>query len=165
MIKYYNLIIWFYLFGLPSGQAVSLMDFGTPMKFHGRIFEPGCEFNSGNIIDIDFDKVGIKKVDGTKYEKKITVTMYCKKSIGKNLMLQLQASSINGKENVVPTDAANLGIEFKNANGTPIKLNQFFSTTNDTSFSFSVVPVKIDLSQPLDAGQFTATATLVSAYF
>jgi type 1 fimbria pilin len=144
-----------------QGQAAA----GTAMNFKGRIFEPACEFNGGKTIDVNFGKVGIKKVDGVKYSQLTVVNLNCKASLGKKLRLQLQGEVIGGVGNILTTNIANLGIAIQDANGGPIVLNRFFDAVDQTTFSFIAVPVKKDTAIPLGTGQFNAVATLVSSYF
>ncbi|HIE0647013.1 TPA: fimbrial protein [Serratia marcescens] len=138
---------------------------GTEMNFKGFLFEPACEFNGGKTIDIDFGKVGIFKVDGVKYARTTTVGLNCRPSEGKKLMLQIQGDVVNGTNNVLATNAPNLGIAFRDSQGAPLAFNRFFDAHSDTTFSFISVPVKKDAGQPLDTGEFSAVATLVSSYF
>lgn len=140
-------------------------DVGTKINFKGNLFQPACELNGGKTIDIDFGKVGIKKVDGVKYAQTTTVNLNCRASEGKKLMLQIQGNTLSGRGDVVTTDTGNLGIAFQDGKGAPLFLNRFFEIQNDTAFSFIVVPIKKDLGQPLGTGQFSAIATLVSSYF
>jgi type 1 fimbria pilin len=140
-------------------------DGGTAMNFKGRIFEPACEFNGGKTIDVNFGKVGIKKVDGVKYSQFTVVNLNCKESLGKKLRLQLQGEATVGGGNILTTNIANLGIAIQDANGGPIFLNRFFDAVDQKTFSFIAVPVKKDTAIPLGTGQFNAVATLVSSYF
>lgn len=138
---------------------------GTPMNFKGRIFEPACEFNGGKTIDVNFDKVGIKKVDGVKYAQITAVVLNCKQGAAKKLRLQLQGEALGGMGNILTTNVNNLGIAIQNINGEPIILNKFFDAQDQKTFSFIAVPVKKDAAIPLVAGPFNAVATLVSSYF
>ena len=138
---------------------------GTAMNFKGRIFEPACEFNGGKTIDVNFDKVGINKVDGVRYAKITAVALNCKQGVGKKLRLELQGETLGGKGNVLTTNVNNLGIAIQNINGEPIVLNKFFDALDQKTFSFIAVPVKKDTAIPLVAGPFNAVATLVSSYF
>lgn len=140
-------------------------DGGTAMNFKGRIFEPACEFNGGKTIDVDFGKVGNKKVDGVKYSQLTVVNLNCKESVGKKLQLRLQGEAAGGVGNILTTNIANLGIAIQDANGGPIVLNRFFDAVDQKTFSFIAVPVKKDTAIPLGTGQFSAVATLVSSYF
>ncbi|CAM4278278.1 fimbrial protein [Serratia silvae] len=140
-------------------------DGGTAMNFKGRIFEPACKFNGGKAIDVNFGKVGIKKVDGVKYSQFTVVDLNCKESPGKKLRLQLQGEAIGGVGNILTTNIANLGIALQDANGRPIALNHFFDAVDQKTFIFIAVPVKRDTTIPLGTGQFNAVATLVSSYF
>ncbi len=151
----------FLVFCVPQVQAEG----GTEMNFKGRIFEPACEFNGGKTIDVDFGKVGIKKVDGVKYAQVTAVTLNCKESVGKKLRLQLQGEAIGGLGNILTTNVDNLGVAIQDTNGRPLVLNRFFDAVNLKTFSFIAVPIKKDAAIPLGTGQFNAVATLVSSYF
>lgn len=146
---------------MPQAQAEG----GTIMNFKGRIFEPACEFNGGQTIDVNFDKVGIKKVNGVKYAKITAVTLNCKESLGKKLRLQLQGEATGGEGNILTTNIKNLGVAIQDANGRSIVLNRFFDVTDQKMFIFIAVPIKMDEAVPLETGQFHAVATLVSSYF
>ncbi|WP_337039480.1 fimbrial protein [Serratia marcescens] len=138
---------------------------GTEMNFKGFLFEPTCKFNGGKTIDIDFDRVGIKRVDGVKYARTTTVSLSCRPSEGKKLMLQIQGNVVSGTSNVLDTNVPNLGIAFRDSQGTSLALNRFFNVQSDTAFSLISVPVKKDVGLPLEVGEFSAVATLVSSYF
>ncbi|WP_447888360.1 fimbrial protein [Serratia fonticola] len=151
----------FLMFCVSQVQA----DGGMVMNFKGRIFEPACEFNGGKTIDVNFDRVGIKKVDGVKYAQVTAVSLNCKQGGDKKLRLQLQGETLGGMGNVLTTNVSNLGIAIQDIHGEPITLNRFFDAPDPIMFSFIAVPVKKDAAMPLEAGPFNAIATLVSSYF
>jgi type 1 fimbria pilin len=162
-MRYKSLLAIPLFLGLCVSQAQA--DGGTAMNFKGRIFEPACEFNGGKTIDVNFGRVGIKKVDGVKYSQLTVVNLNCRESLGKKLRLQLQGEAIGGVGNILTTNMANLGIALQDANGRPIVLNHFFDAPDQKTFSFIAVPVKKDAAIPLGTGQFHTVATLVSSYF
>nr|WP_272579284.1 fimbrial protein [Providencia sp. PROV265] len=148
-----------------STSLSSILGYGTDMQFKGRLFEPGCEFNNNVDMDIDFGMIGIKKVDGKKYAKKINIPMKCKGSLNKNLYIQIQGNVVSGHNNVISTSKENLGIIFSDNIGNPIILNKFFEAKSDSIYEFTITPIMLDMTKPLDIGYFSATATLVSTYF
>lgn len=152
---------------LPTMEnRVQVVNGGFTMNFSGRIFRPACQFNQGQPIDVDFEKVGIKKVDGIRYAKTVAIKMKCIGGEGKQLKLQLQGIPYGNQPGVLKTDTHNLGISLRDAvSGQPIVLNVFFKATGNTEFSFIAVPMRNDSNQPLTTGYFSATATLVSSYF
>lgn len=136
------------------------------MNFSGRIFRPACQFNQGQPIDVDFETVGIKRIDGVRYAKTTVIKMSCVAGEGQQLKLQLQGMPYGGQTGILKTDTNNLGISLKEAiSGQPIVLNVFFNVMEKTEFVFIATPVREDNNQDLVAGHFSATATLVSSYF
>ncbi|QXO41476.1 fimbrial protein [Morganella morganii] len=163
MTKYITIVI-FILSWHTRLPAVDY-NYGTQINFKGRLFEPGCEFNGGKNIDINFGLIGTKKVDGVNYAKRVDVPMNCKETEGKKLYLQIQGVVSDERDNVVKTSNDDVGVAFQDTEGNPVKLNQFFGVTSEYGYSFVAVPVKNDISKPLSAGYFISSATLVSAYF
>lgn len=163
MLRFFFVI--FSLFFYSSSTSAVEFDFGTKINFSGRVFEPGCQFNNGKDIDIDFKKIGIKNIDGVNYTKTINVDIVCKKSIGKKLYFQIQGDIFLDKKDTVITNKDNLGISFKDLSGNPINLNTFYEATEESKYGFMVVPVKGNPLESLIPGNFTAVATLVSTYF
>ncbi|HCN43470.1 fimbrial protein [Proteus vulgaris] len=148
-----------------SKSFSSILGYGTDIHFKGRLFEPGCEFNNNVDMDIDFGMIGIKKVNGKEYTKKISIPMKCKGSLDKSLYIQIQGNTVGGYNNVISTSKENLGIIFNDNIGNPIILNNFLKAKDDKLYEFIVTPIMLDMTKQLDVGYFSATATLISTYF
>ncbi|MBC8655148.1 hypothetical protein GQR86_22250, partial [Providencia vermicola] len=88
-----------------------------------------------------------------------------KGSLNKNLYIQIQGNAVSGNNNVISTSKENLGIIFNDNIGNPITLNKFLAAKSDSIYEFTITPIMLDMTKPLDVGYFSATATLVSTYF
>ncbi|MFO6300197.1 fimbrial protein [Rahnella selenatireducens] len=133
-------------------------------KGHFLVLSP-CIISDDKVLDIAFNTVGVKKVDGINYRQVIPYTVECKGEPDNTaLNLTVAGTAENFDAAAVTTNAAGLGIQIQ-ADGQPLKLNTPLATTLGalSSLVLTAVPVK-DPATELTAQGFTATATLKVDY-
>lgn len=153
------------VFVMPAVHAAQTGDSVTyNFKGHFLVLSP-CVINDDKVLDIAFNTVGVKKVDGVNYKQTIPYTVECKgepDNTPLNLTVTGTAESFDNA--AVTTDAAGLGIQIQ-ADGQPLKLNTAKATTLGalSTLVLTAVPVK-DPATELTAQVFSATATLKVDY-
>lgn len=126
---------------------------------------PTCIISDDKVLDIAFNTVGVKKVDGVNYKQTIPYTVECKGEPDTTpLNLTVTGTAESFDEAAVTTNASGLGIQIQ-ADGVPLKLNTARATTLGalSSLVLTAVPVK-DPATELTAQIFSATATLKVDY-
>lgn len=143
---------------LPPAQAVDV-------NFRGQLVESiPCEVNSGGLIEVDFDNVIIRGIDGEQYRQPVPYRVSCLGlgGISPNVRLSVQGTAVGFDNAAVVTDKNGLGIRIEQ-NGTPMRLNQPIPVNLTAPPTLTVVPVANPASPPV-AGTFVARATIVADY-
>lgn len=144
-----------------AGQAES-----TKALLHGKVVSIPCYINSKNTLDFDFQRIGIKRVDGIRYAVTQDVPIKCDQSVNAKLYLKVRSTQTSAtKSNVLKTDVDNLGIALYDENqNTELPLNTDVLIDDTQTFRIKAIPVKEDTSKPLEAKPFTVTATVIAYY-
>lgn len=164
MVSGYGLMTWFIMAqALLSGTAHAESLNAT---LHGRIVSVPCYINNKSALDFDFNKIGIKRVDGIRYAVSQDVPIKCDKDVAAKIFLKVRSADTSSTaKNVLNTNVSNLGIalydELKNAD---LQLNTEIEMDKTQVFRIKAVPVMIDINKPLEAKTFTVTATVVAYY-
>jgi len=133
------------------------------MKFHGTLVNaPDCHINNGQTIEVTFGNVGVNKVDGINYARKIDYTVTCDGESPDNLYLSVDGTRVAWDSAAVKASADNLAIEIRQAEK-PFVLGSQIRVDLTALPALSAVPVR-DGDRPLAAGDFTAGATLIAFY-
>lgn len=150
---------------MPAAHAAQTGDsVEFTFKGHFLLLSP-CIVSDDKVINVSFDTVGVKKVDGVNYKRTIPYTVDCKGEPDNTAMNMTIVGTAESFDNAaVTTDAPGLGIQIQ-ADGLPMKLNTPRATTLGalSSLTLSAVPVK-DPAIELTAQAFSATATLKVDY-
>ena len=131
------------------------------VNFRGTLVESiPCEINRGGLIEIDFDTVIIRGIDGNKYRQTVPYTVTCSGTGSVRLAVQGTAASFDNT--AIVTNKSGLGIRVEQ-NGSPLRINQLISINLLRPPTLTVVPVANPASLPT-AGPFTSQATIIAEY-
>ena len=131
------------------------------VNFRGTLVESiPCEINRGGLIEIDFDTVIIRGIDGNKYLQTVPYTVTC--SGPGRVRLAVQGTAASFDNTAIVTNKSGLGIRVEQ-NGSPLRINQLISINLLRPPTLTVVPVANPASLPT-AGPFTSQATIIADY-
>lgn len=135
------------------------------MRFSGVLIEPpSCKINEGEVVEVDFEeRVGVTKVDGVHYMKKLDYLITCEKwASGLDLTLTLSGKKTLYDDAAIQTNVDDLGIRILK-NGEPFNINSSIVVDPKSPPTLQAVPVKTP-GASLKKGPFMATATLKVEY-
>ncbi|WP_431224779.1 fimbrial protein [Serratia sp. L9] len=142
---------------VPSAQAVQV-------NFQGGLIEAiPCTISDGELIEVDFNDMVIRDIDGVRYSKPIPYKIDC--SAAGAVRLSFRATGSSFDIGVVQTSSPDLGIRIT-SNGVPISvLPDAYLTEIDVQSppQLMAVPV-VNPAQPPSPGAFTARAMLLAEY-
>ncbi|WP_235432617.1 fimbrial protein [Pragia fontium] len=134
------------------------------MSFHGILVEPPpCKINDGAMVDVNFERVGVNKVDGVNYLKTLDYNITCEPGVtGLDMTLLLSGQKTSYDDAAVQTDLADLGIRVLQ-NGQPFTLDTPIKIDPQSPPTLTAVPVKTP-GATLTENAFSASATLLASY-
>lgn len=164
---------------LMAGHAIG----DVQVLITGEIYNPPCEVNDNNRIVVDFEKIALQKVDGSAYQKAVTVPVKCLYYAGTPYVMVLGTQLDGAPNNVLRTDAtgvnaSRLGVALYQGNGVetglvlgngpsgkgyPITRGLTDVGAASSTFTLTAVPYK-NGSGDLEAGFFSATASMSILY-
>ncbi len=132
--------------------------------FRGTLNEPPpCTIDSGNSIDIDFDKVRIQRVDGVNYRKNVPYAIHCAAgTLPWELKLSIKGTATTFEPSALQSSTVDTGIKILQ-HGLPFQLNTPLGINLSAPPLLEAIPVKRP-GASLQPGAFTATATLLAEY-
>lgn len=142
--------------------------FEAHTKTGGQVIPVGqeCSINQGNTINVNFNILQTDQVptsgNGKRYSKDITLHFSCNSRITQDIRVQLVADTAEFSSDLIRSDNNQLGFALKH-NGQLVKpMNSFGARiySGAGSDDITLTPVK-DPKAPLQAGAFSASATLV----
>lgn len=146
-----------------AGHAAS-----TQAVLHGRVISVPCYINSKTALDFDFQRIGIKRVDGIRYAVTQNVPVTCDKDVAAKVFLKVRSTQTSAtRNNVLKTDVENLGIALYGGvqdTNSELPLNTEVEIDTTQMFQIKAIPVKEDAGKPLEAKPFSVTATVVAYY-
>lgn len=143
--------------GFSSGALANLTFDGTLME------PPACLISSGSSIEVDFKEVGLKKIDGVNYRKRIDYTITCEAgTLPWEMILRVEGAATAFEASALQTSVPDLGIRFLQG-GVPLDLNTALMINPAAAPVLEVVPI-IRAGTSLGPGEFSATATLLAKY-
>lgn len=154
-----------------SGSIMLSAQASTRVNFHGTLIDnPPCDITGENDpIYVDFDEVGITKIDGVNYMQDFTLTVTCGADLGNNVALYMGYNGMNAPfdDDAVQSSLAGLGIRLYYQGDVVAPNDDDISVVMSSGMSktilLSAVPVK-DASTDLLEGSFTATGTVEIRY-
>lgn len=164
---------------LITGNAMS----DVQIQITGEIYIPPCEVNDNHRIVVDFEKIALQKVNGSAYQRSVTVPVKCTYYAGTPYVIVSGTQLEGAPNNVLRTNssggnASRLGVALYQGNGVETKLvlgngssGRGYPITNGLTnmgaassvFTLTAVPYKHG-SGELEAGFFSATASMGILY-
>lgn len=134
------------------------------LAFKGTLIEPpACLINGGSSIDIDFEEVGIRKIDGVNYRKKIDYTLTCEPgTLPWEMVLRVDGAATDFELSALKTSVSDLGIRFFQST-VPLELNKELLIDPANAPALEVVPI-MRTGTSVKPGGFSASATLLVKY-
>ncbi|MEB0205514.1 fimbrial protein [Pseudomonas sp. CCC3.1] len=148
--------------------ALLVLGYGTSamanLTFSGTLnAPPPCTINSGNTIDIDFQEVGVSKVDGVNYLKPVNYIITCSAgTLPWEMVLTVKGVATSFESSALQSSVSDLGIRLLQ-NGEPLPLNTLLVINPSTPPVLEAVPIKRP-GVSLGAGAFTSSATLLAQF-
>jgi type 1 fimbria pilin len=138
-----------------------------------------CTINGGQTIEVEFGDLPGAGLDGNNFEKTLPLTFSCEGGVFEggalkiNLGISGRPASFNQEYLRTTKDGyqggtviPDLGIKFKQLDGSPLSLNKFYPVTmqgNIGDWGFIAAPVS-PAGADVAAGDFYATATIVAEF-
>lgn len=134
------------------------------LTFNGTLNEPPpCTINSGNTIEVDFQNVGINKVDGVNYLKAVNYIITCSSgTLPWEMTLTVRGVATSYEASAVQSSVLDLGIRLLQ-NGAPLPLNTLLLINPSAPPVLQAVPIKRP-GTSLGPGAFTSSATLLAEF-
>ncbi|UXL37119.1 fimbrial protein [Pseudomonas fragi] len=148
--------------------AVCAIGFGgnamANLTFEGTLIEPPpCTINSGASIVIDFEKIGVRTIDGVNHRKPVNYTITCSPGTQAwEMVLKVTGTATPFESSAVQSSVTDLGVRLLK-DGVPLALNTQVLINPAEPPMLEAVPVK-KLGSSLSLGGFTAMATLLADY-
>lgn len=157
----HSIILTIYLLAGTIFSAVA-QDAGTALLMSGTLLEPPpCTINNGQSIDIDFGEVGINKVNGENYLKRVDYRVTCdENSQQSGMTLGIKGLATSFSSSALQSSVADLGILLL-LDGRDMTLNTSYPFDIKNPPELGAVPVK---NGELKEGGFSAAATLYVSY-
>ena len=116
--------------------------------------------NDGRTIDIDFGKVGIKRIDGNRYMQRIDYSIKCEfLDNSRQLKMKIMGGAAAFDGSVLTSSVNGLGIKLL-ANGKAFAINTPLNIDYANPPTLDAVPVK-NSAVTLAEGDFTSSATML----
>ncbi|OKP24630.1 fimbrial protein [Serratia fonticola] len=152
-----SLLLSFALLAICPSQAVE------NMSFSGTLIEPPpCLVNNDKDIDVPFDRIGVKSVDGVKHRRQVDYVLDCTAGPAWSMVLTLLGPVAAFEPATLQTNIANLGIKIYQ-NGEPFELGTPIAVDPLNPPLLEAVPVKKPGTE-LTERTFEVTATLLADY-
>lgn len=156
VLFYFRLVLLMFLFS-PTLHAAD------NMNLHGTLVTaPDCHINNDQIVEVSFGNVGVNKVNGVNYQKRINYSITCDGKSADALYLSINGTGIEWDRSAVKSSVDNLAIEIQQA-GNPFVLGSQVKVDLSALPVLTAVPVKRS-GASLAVGDFTAEATLIAFY-
>ncbi len=146
-------------------SAAQAADQGTKVNITATVVAPPpCVINDGSTIDIDFGKVGIKRIDGSRYMQRIDYSIKCEfLDNSRQLKMKIMGSAAAFDNSVLTSSVTGLGIKLL-ANGKAFAINTPLNIDYANPPTLDAVPVK-NSAVTLAEGDFSSGATMLVDYF
>ncbi len=136
----------------------------SDIAFHGTLKIHPCHINNDRDLSINFDNVGVHKVDGQRYKQAISYQLVCDDIDPTwRLTMIVKGNAASFDTSALSTNATGLAIQILQ-NGQPFEINKALDITYQNPPTLEAVPVKDPNVSELGEGAFSATATLLAEY-
>ncbi|MDW5500123.1 fimbrial protein [Pseudomonas lundensis] len=145
--------------------AASAADQGTRVNITATVVAPPpCVINEGRTIDVDFGKVGVNRIDGTRYMQRLNYSIKCEfLDNTRQLKMKIMGTGAAFDAHVLNSNISGLGIKLL-ADGKAFNINTPLSIDYTKPPTLDAVPVKSS-ALALKDGDFTSGATMLVDYF
>lgn len=166
-----SIVLWLIASVLISGYIMIPVQASTQVNFYGNLIgHPPCDISGENDpIYVDFDEVGLTRIDGINYRKDFTLIVTCGNDLGNGVQLYMGYDGMNAPfdNDAVQTSIGGLGIRLyyqdqvvsPNNDDIPIVMSGGYSKV----IPLWAVPVRED-DRNLFEGTFSATGTVEIRY-
>lgn len=154
---------------LPVQAAVSPVinedNTGTKINIKATIIAPPpCKVNAGRDIEVDFGQIGINKIDGVNFKKKIDYGVTCEiVQESRQLKLKVTGTAASFDAKLLNTTVTGLAIRLETSPSQQIEVNKAIDVTLGNLPELYAIPIK-NASAVLSEGDFTSSATLQVDY-
>ncbi|MBU5413214.1 fimbrial protein [Serratia ureilytica] len=156
--------VCFLLMGIMTQAALAVEN----MSFKGTLREDvPCEFNGGQPINVDFETVGVNKIDGERYKKSFAVDITCPSGFDVPFKISYVGKPSDFDTSALATNISGLGIKAKhqiNGGFSDLAVGGYMDGVGSTKSHVIVVPVKSP-NTVLTPGVFNANASLRLEYY
>ncbi|WP_336768931.1 fimbrial protein [Pantoea endophytica] len=128
-----------------------------------------CEFNQGQLIDVNFGEIGTEGLDGNNWQKAMPITYECKGGIfdkedGEVYPINLMLKGASTAEDYLKTNVDKLNIKVVNDDGSQLIPNKVYSMPDSKgTWSLRAAPVAA-ADAALQPGDFSASATVIASF-
>lgn len=143
----------------------------TQVNFRGNLIDnPPCDITGDNDpITIDFDEVGITKIDGINYMQDFTLKVICTNDLGDSVQLYMGYDGMNASfdNKAIQTNLRGLGIRLYHQGDVIAPNNEDIPVTMSGGSSISILLSAVPVREPsadLLEGTFNATGTVEIRY-
>lgn len=138
------------------------------LNFRGTLLEsPPCEINGNQPVEIDFREVGVNRIDGVNYARTFTLSYDCEGARTDMILRYLGNVTVfdpSAVQSNIPDFGIRLAYQTQKGEVTPLAVGSSLQIASDVRIStFVATPVKKARAE-LQAGAFTAGATLQLNY-
>ncbi|HFZ4877743.1 fimbrial protein [Serratia marcescens] len=138
------------------------------MSFKGTLREDvPCEFNGGQPINVNFETVGVNKIDGERYKKSFAVDITCPSGFDVPFKISYVGNPSDFDASALATNINGLGIkaQYQVNNGfSDLAVGGYMGGVGSVKRHVKVVPVKSP-NAVLTPGMFNANASLRLEYY
>ncbi|ANS44716.1 fimbrial protein [Serratia inhibens] len=150
------------LLWINSDTVFAANNAGTDIRFHGTLVEPPpCTINDGKVFDVNFDEIGVNKIDGKNYLQSVNYSLSCKtNNLSWNMYLGITGQVASFDTSAIQSTVPDLAIHML-LNGKDFVINKPLLVDLNNLPILQAVPVK---NGTLVEGAFSASATLYVEY-
>ncbi|MBI6151090.1 fimbrial protein [Serratia surfactantfaciens] len=138
------------------------------MSFKGTLREDvPCEINGGQPIDVNFETIGVNKIDGERYKKSFAVDITCPSGFDAPFKVSYIGQQSSFDVSALATDINGLGIKAQyqiNGGFSDLAVGGYMGGAGSIKHYLKVVPVKSP-SLVLTPGVFNANASFRLEYY
>ncbi|CAM4142489.1 fimbrial protein [Serratia nematodiphila] len=156
-------IVCLILLGITTREGIAVEN----MSFKGTLREDvPCELNDGQPINVDFETVGVNKIDGERYKKSFSVKVSCPAEFDVAYKIYYVGQPSSFDTAALATNVKGLGIKAqwqKNGAFVDLGVGGAINGLADMDLNFQVVPVR-KVNTELVPGAFNASASFLLKY-
>jgi type 1 fimbria pilin len=150
------------------GLTVRVASAVENMSFKGTLREDvPCELNDGQPIDVNFETVGVNKIDGERYKQSFAIGVTCPASFDVPFKISYVGQQSRFDTSALATNIEGLGIKAQyqiNGGFSDLAVGSYIGGVGSIKHYLQVVPVK-NPKAVLEPGVFNASASFRLEYY